>query len=207
MNTRNNGANQKPPMRNQNHSARGEVVRQGKTPVKNAVKRPVNTPVKKPVSKTVSKTAQKSVQQPVRKTVQMQNQKVIQKPGSKKKTQDNNLIKFLVIGIVAILLILVSVRVYLFYKDETELLIPEVTIEAGSVRPDINMYFKEEPAFPDLVNSNLNFDEVNIDLPQTISFNIQMYGRNFPCKLIITDTDFPIDNGCIHDGSCIRKWN
>ena len=195
MNTRNNGANQKPPMRNQNHSARGEVVRQGKTPVKNAVKRPANTPVKKPVQKTVPKPAQKPVQQPVRKTVQKQNQKAIQKPGSKKKTQDNNLVKFLVIGIVAILLILVSVRVYLFYKDETELLIPEVIIEAGSVRPDINMYFKEEPAFPDLVNSNLNFDDVNIDLPQTISFNIQMYGRNFPCKLIITDTVPPVGQG------------
>ena len=102
--------------------------------------------------------------------------------------RSSNLIKIMVISVVILLLALVAVRIYLFYKDETELLKREITLEAGTVTPDISMYFSEEPAFPQFISSNLDFGEVNTSLPQTVSFNINMYGRNFPCKLIIQDT-------------------
>ena len=110
-----------------------------------------------------------------------------------KKPVDNGLvIRILMISVSVLLLILVGVRIYLFYKDETELLIPEVTIEAGTIRPDAMMFFKEPPSIPEWTSCNLNFDEVNTDLPQTIKFNINLYGRNFPCKLIIQDTVAPV---------------
>lgn len=98
------------------------------------------------------------------------------------------IITILLISVVLLLLLLAGVGTALFYKDETELLISEVTIEAGTVKPDISMFFREEPAIPNLISSNLDFGEVNTDLPQTVSFNISMYGRNFPCRLIIQDT-------------------
>ena len=97
----------------------------------------------------------------------------------------------MMVSVVILLLLLVGIRIVLFYNDETALLIDEVTLEAGTVKPDISMYFTEEPAFPQLVSSNLNFDEVNTNLPQTVRFNINMYGRNFPCRLIIQDTVAP----------------
>ncbi len=102
------------------------------------------------------------------------------------------MIKIMMVSVVILLLVLVGIRVVMFYKDETELLIPEVTIEAGTVRPDLGMYFTGEPAIPQLVSTNLNFDEVDTGLPQTVNFNINMYGRNFPCRLIIQDTIAPV---------------
>ena len=101
------------------------------------------------------------------------------------------IIKILMVSVVILLLALVAVRAVLFYKDETELLIPEVTLEAGTVRPELGMFFSEEPAFPDLISCNLDFNEVNIDLPQTVTFNIGVYGSNYPCRLIIRDTVSP----------------
>ena len=102
------------------------------------------------------------------------------------------IIMILLISVVLLLLLLAGVGTALFYKDETELLISEVTIEAGTVKPDISMFFREEPAIPNLISSNLDFGGVNTDLPQTVSFNISMYGRNFPCRLIIQDTVPPV---------------
>ena len=92
------------------------------------------------------------------------------------------------ISVIVILLSLIVVRTVFLINDEMELLNREVTIEAGTVSPDLNMFFKEEPLFPSLVSSNLDFGEVNTNLPQTVNFNINMYGRNFACKLIIQDT-------------------
>ena len=106
--------------------------------------------------------------------------------------QSANMIKIMMVSVVILLLVLAGIRVVMFYKDETELLIPEVTIEAGTVRPDLGMYFTGEPAIPQLVSTNLNFDEVDTGLPQTVNFNINMYGRNFPCRLIIQDTIAPV---------------
>lgn len=181
MSTNNSGNQPKPQRRNVNQSYREADVKQGRTPVKKPVpnNRNVSPSARKPVP---SKTAK-----PVRKNVK--------KVPQKQAPQNNSLVKILMAGVVIVLFILVGVRAFIFYQDETDLLIQEVTIEAGSVRPDLNMYFREEPVFPQWVNTNLNFDEVNIDLPQTITFNIQMYGKNFPCRLIIADTIPPEGQG------------
>ena len=181
MNTTNSGGQPKPPRRNVNPSAQGADVKQGRTPVK----RPVSN------NRSVPPSARKQVPSKTAKPVRKNVKKVPQKQAP----QNNSLVKFLMVGVVIVLFILVGVRTFIFYQDETDLLIQEVTIEAGSAKPDISMYFREEPAFPQLVNTNLNFDEVNTDLPQTISFNIQMYGRNFPCRLIIADTIPPEGQG------------
>lgn len=114
--------------------------------------------------------------------------KPVQRPDQKSVKQQGNIIKALMIFVIILLIALLAVRAVLFFKDETDLLNTEVTIEAGTVKPDIGMYFKEEPAFPQLVSCNLNFDEVNTDLPQTVRFNIRMYGINHSCRLIIQDT-------------------
>ena len=119
-------------------------------------------------------------------------QKTVAKTGP---GQSAGMFKGLVITIIIILVALLGVMGFLFVKDETELLNREVTIEAGTVKPDISMYFKEEPKFPNLISSNLNFDEVNINMPQTIRFNISVYGLNYACTLIITDTIAPIGTG------------
>lgn len=98
------------------------------------------------------------------------------------------LIKILLVSVIIFLFSLIVVRTVILFNDEMELLNREVTIEAGTVSPDLNMFFKDEPLFPSLVSSNLDFGEVNINLPQTVNFNIKMYGRNNACKLIIQDT-------------------
>ena len=105
------------------------------------------------------------------------------------------MIKPLLVLVIILMLVILIIKAVFFYQDETDLLIREVSIEAGTQRPYIGQFFSEEPAFPDLVSTNLDFDEVNINLPQTINFNIKMYGRNFPCKLFILDTTAPKGEG------------
>ena len=105
------------------------------------------------------------------------------------------MIKPLLVVTIILMLVILIIKAVFFYQDETDLLIREVSIEAGTQRPGIDLFFREEPAFPDLVSTNLDFDEVNINLPQTINFNIKMYGRNFPCKLFILDTTAPKGEG------------
>ena len=117
------------------------------------------------------------------------------KPHQQTAKKQSNIIKVFLLLAVVLLFALVLAGVFMFLRDESELLNREVTIEAGSVSPDLNMYFKETPAFPGLVSCNLNFDEVNTDIPQTVSFNIGMYGRNYACKLIILDTAAPEGEG------------
>lgn len=117
--------------------------------------------------------------------------KVQQKPVKASK----GLIGLLVGAAVILVLVVLAAVVINFYQKETALLKNEVTIEAGTVRPDINMYFDGELTFPDLMKCNLNFDEVNINLPQTVNFNINIYGLNYPCKLYIVDTIPPTGEG------------
>ena len=117
--------------------------------------------------------------------------KVQQKPVQTSK----GLIKLLVAAAVILLLTVLVAGVIGFYQNETSLLNSEVTIEAGTVKPDISMYFNGELTFPDLMKCNLSFDEVNINLPQTVNFNINIYGLNYPCKLYIVDTVPPTGEG------------
>ena len=76
------------------------------------------------------------------------------------------------------------------YMDDTDLIVSENTIEAGTTA-DLSMYIKGEPKFPDYVSCNLDFATVNYTIPQTIRFTVRMYGTNFPCVLNIVDTTPP----------------
>ena len=116
--------------------------------------------------------------------------------GSSDTKKQGNLIRAFLIFAVILLLALVMVGIFLFFKDESELLRREVTIEAGTKRPDLDMFFSKTPAFPGLVTSNLDFEEVNTSIPQTVNFNIRMYGRNYACRLIVQDTVAPEGEGC-----------
>ncbi len=183
-----------------------QVQKPGQRPVH---KQPVNAapkaaPVKqqrpvqkRPVQKTPVKKVPNQPAQNIRKPVQKQPAKRAFKPVPQKtvKVDQTKLFKGLVIAVAVILVVLLGVGGYSFFKDETGLINREVTIEAGTQRPDLNMFLSGEPTFPQLVSTNLNFDEVNINLPQTISFNIKMYGRNFACKLIIQDSIPPVGQG------------
>ena len=169
----------------------------------NAAPRPVQRPsvqgtaqrtTQRPAPNNTAKTAQRRPVDPAPKRT-TQPVKKVKKETESKPVNTGLIIKVLMIAAAAIALVLVGISIFLFYKDETGLLIQEVTIEAGTVRPDKEMFFTEEPSIPGWVSCNLNFDEVNIDLPQTINFNMKIYGRNFPCKLIIRDTIAPQGQG------------
>ncbi|WP_185752544.1 transglutaminase-like domain-containing protein [Butyrivibrio sp. AE2032] len=141
---------------------------------------------------------QRASQRPVQRTDRSQQRQApanAKKPVQKTAVPSYNFIKPLLIAVAALLVILAGVRGYLFFKDENGLLKNEVTIEAGSAKPELSMFFEQEPAIPGLVSSNLDFDSVNTALPQTINFNISIYGKNNACKLIIADTVPPAGTG------------
>lgn len=175
------------------------VQKPAQRPVQKQVQRPVQKQGQKPVQRKVQKQVKKQVpngqQRPSQKTVQRAPQKkTVQKPSQNPASQIS-LVKPIIIGIVVILLAVAGFVCYSFLNDQWDLLINENTIEAGTTKPEIKMYFKEEPAIEKLVSCNLNFDEVNTNLPQTVNFNIQMYGKNFPCRLVIKDTVAPVGEG------------
>ncbi len=197
MNNTREGNNQVPRQRKAQPSADGRI--QGNVPSRRPVQQQArlagNTGQQRPVRTGVKRPVPRPAQQPAQRTVQKPNQRPVQKPVQKKKTSTVNPFKLLLIGVIVLLLIVLGVSVYQFIKDEKALLKNEVTIEAGSVRPDLDMFFEEVPAIPGLISTNLNFDEVNIDLPQTIYFNIGMYGINNSCRLIIADSTPPKGEG------------
>lgn len=190
----NAGNNPKPLNRNVNHSAQGVSVRKGNVPVKKpAAQNQMRKPVQRPAQGQARRPVNNQVKRPAPKQAPKKKVNTETKPVTKE--EQAKMFKGLVIAVAALLVVLTGIFCYQFFKDETDLINREVTIEAGTVRPDLSMFLNGEPEFPDLVSTNLNFDEVNADIPQTISFNIKMYGRNFPCKLIIQDTVAPVGQG------------
>lgn len=164
-------------------------------PVQPSVQKPGNIPARKPTVQRVQTQAKRVPQEPVHKNVQRPVQMSSGKTVSKPSENSGNIFKVLIVSALVLLLGLGITVAVLFIKDETELLIPEVTIEAGTVKPELSMFFSGEPAVSGLVSTNLNFDEVNYTLPQTVNFNIKMYFMNFPCKLYIQDTVPPSGEG------------
>lgn len=193
---------QKPVQRPVQRPVQGQGQRPVQRPVQGQPQRQMQKPVSKgnakPVQRTPQKPVQKAPQKPVQKTAASKAQKPSAKPVPKK-TESNakpfNFMPLLIIGISALLIFLVYYGVSSFLKEQFSLVKQEITIEAGTQKPDLNSYLNGEPAFPSLVSCNLNFDEVNGDLPQTVRFNINMYGRNFPCTLTIKDTIAPVGQG------------
>ena len=83
-----------------------------------------------------------------------------------------------------------AVTALTIYNEDTDLIVNEHTIEAGT-SADVSMYITGEPRFPKYVSCNLDFSTVNYNIPQTIRFTVRMYGTNFPCELDIVDTTPP----------------
>ena len=81
--------------------------------------------------------------QPIKKAVKPVPQKI-------SKADQTKIFKGLVVAIALLLIVLLGVRGYLFFKDETDLINREVTIEAGTTRPDLNMFLSGEPTFPQI---------------------------------------------------------
>ena len=177
----------KAPQRTTQQPQRPQPV-QARKPVQNAPQRtPQNAPQRK-APDAVKRVPQNAQTRPVTKAKKT--------PAKKTETKMNKSIVMLLVGAVIVLvLVLAGAKAVMFFNDENDLLIREVTIEAGSQRPELSMFFSAEPTFPNLVSCNLNFDEVNIDLPQTISFNINIYGKNNACKLLIQDSIPPVGEG------------
>ena len=170
------------------------VQNQGQRPIQAQPQRQMQRPVQKGTAKPV----QKAPQKPVQKQAPQKAQRPAAKPVPQKaesKAMSFNFMPLLIIGVSALLIFLVYYGVSNFLKEQFALVKQEITIEAGAQMPNLNSYLNEEPAFPKFVSCNLNFDEVDANLPQTIRFNISMYGKNFPCTLTIKDTIAPVGQG------------
>ena len=177
-----NPANRVPNQKPAAKQAQRPVQRAGQRPLPDQAKRPVQKPVSK---KPVTSSPKNSVKRPVpNKTA---------KPKSNKK--QFNYVPLILIGAAIILIVAGYFSLKSFLEKEYAMVNQEMTIEAGTVKPDLGMFVKGEPAFERFLSCNLNFDEVNIYLPQTIRFTVTMYGRNFPCVLTIVDTIAPTGEG------------
>ena len=100
----------------------------------------------------------------------------------------------LIILLIVLLFGIAAVAAITIYNEDTDLIVSERTIEAGTTA-DISMYVTDEPRFPDYVSCNLDFSTVNYIIPQTIRFTVRMYGTNFPCVLNIVDSTPPTAEG------------
>ena len=96
----------------------------------------------------------------------------------------------LIILLLEIIVAGAAVMALTIYNEDTDLIVREHTIEAGT-SADVSMYITGEPKFPKYVSCNLDFSTVNYNIPQTIRFTVRMYGTNFPCELDIVDTTPP----------------
>lgn len=176
----------------------GQPQRPVQRTVQQGNNRPVQRQPQKPVQRAPQKQVQRAPQKQIQKAAPQKTQRPSAKPAPQKKQADSkpfNFMPLLIIGISAVLIFLVYYGVSSFLKEQFALVKQEITIEAGAPLPNLNSYLESEPAFPKLVNCNLNFDEVDGNLPQTVRFNICMYGKNFPCTLNIQDTIAPVGQG------------
>ena len=80
----------------------------------------------------------------------------------------------LIFLLLEILVSIVAVGAYTIYNEDTEMIVREHTIEAGSTA-DVGMYITGEPRFPDYVSCNLDFATINYTIPQTIRFTVNNY--------------------------------
>ena len=183
------------PVQNKTQRSSNPALRnQGQKPVQRTVQRPVAGQPQRPIQKNPQKPVQHPVQKTAPRPVQKQAQRT-EKSTGKADTKKFNLAPLLIAAAVILLVLAGYLGISNFLDKEYALVNQELTIEAGSRKPELGMYLKGEPALPKFVSCNLNFDEVNTALPQTIRFTITMYGRNFPCMLTIADTVAPTGDG------------
>ena len=161
------------------------AVKQAQRPVPRAGQRRLQDQAKRPAQKPVTSSPKNSVKRPV------PNKSANPKIGKKQ----FNFVPLILIAAAILIIVAGYFGIKSFLEKEYAMVNQEMTIEAGTVKPDLGMFVKGEPAFEKFLSCNLNFDEVNINLPQTIRFTVTMYGRNFPCVLTIVDTIAPTGEG------------
>ena len=115
-----------------------------------------------------------------------------------RKQKKHRSLPFLIMLLLVILIAIPAVWAITVYNEDTDLIVTENTIEAGT-SADIGMFIKGNPKFPQYVSCNLDFGTVNYVLPQTIRFTVRMYGTNFPCVLNIVDTTPPTAEPVPHE--------
>ena len=190
-----NPANRTPDRKPVTNQAQRPVQKAGQRPVPQKQGRPeVRNQVQKPANRPAPNNAKRPVQTASKKPVQ----KAVPDKTSSKPKRSSKKFNFvpLVLILAAVLLIVIGYfSIKSFLEKEYAMVNTEMTIEAGSVKPDLGMFVKGEPTFENFLSCNLNFDEVNINLPQTIRFTVTMYGKNFPCVLTIVDTIAPTAEG------------
>ena len=186
VNSANRNPNQKPVMKQAQRPVQNNGQRLSQTKTQKQIQRSPQKPVSRPVEKTVQKPVQKQVQRTAPKKDSAKPQ------GNSKKF---NFVPLILICAAVLLIVAGYFGIKKFLEKEYALVNQEATIEAGSVKPDLGMFVKGEPAIERFCSCNLNFDEVNISLPQTIRFTVTMYGKNFPCTLTIVDTVAPVGEG------------
>jgi hypothetical protein len=114
------------------------------------------------------------------------------------KQKKHTALPYLIVLLLVILLAIPAVWAITVYNEDTDLIVTENTIEAGT-SADVGMFIKGDPKFPQYVSCNLDFSTVNYVLPQTIRFTVRMYGTNFPCVLKIVDTTPPTAEPVPHE--------
>ena len=110
------------------------------------------------------------------------------------RTKKNHVLVLLLLLLFVMIIGAGVVAAITIYNEDTEMIISENTVEAGT-SANLSMYVTGEPTFPEYVKCNLDFAAVNYNIPQTIRFTVTMYGTNFPCVLNIVDTIAPTAEG------------
>ena len=187
-----NPANRVPAQKPAAKQVQKPVQRAGQRPVPNQAQRPVQRTAQKPVPNQGQRPAQNSARKPV--TTSPKNS--VKRPaGPKRRKKPFNFVPLALVAASIILIVSAYIFVKSFLEKEYALINQEATIEAGTVKPELGMFVTGKPAYSKFVSCNLNFDEVNINLPQTVRFTVTMYGKNFPCVLTIVDTIAPTGAG------------
>ena len=122
-------------------------------------------------------------------------EEVEQKRG--RRERKNRYLPYLLILFFEIIIAAAAVWAITVFNEDTDLIVTEHTIEAGETA-NLQMYVTGNPKFPEYVSCNLDFTTVNYVLPQTVRFNVRMYGVNFPCTLNIVDTTPPTAEAIPH---------
>ena len=115
-----------------------------------------------------------------------------------RKQRKHRYLPYLIVLLLEILIAGAAVWAITVFNEDTDLIVTQNTIEAGS-SADLSMFLTGNARFPEYVSCNLDFSTVNYVLPQTIRFNIRMYGVNFPCVLEIVDTTPPTAEAVPHE--------
>ncbi|MBR3701678.1 MAG: hypothetical protein IKM96_08040 [Clostridiales bacterium] len=115
-----------------------------------------------------------------------------------RKQRKHRYLPYLIVLFLEILIAGAAVWAITVFNEDTDLIVTQNTIEAGS-SADLSMFLTGNARFPEYVSCNLDFSTVNYVLPQTIRFNIRMYGVNFPCVLEIVDTTPPTAEAVPHE--------